>query len=101
MSKVYSCLLAVKNLSDPSSFEPCTPNHLITMKSTIALPPPGNFCQGEFRWSKERQCGQYLLEQFWRHWKKEYLHNVAVRQRWLVPYGDIAMINDEMLPRNE
>ncbi|XP_062865019.1 uncharacterized protein LOC134326790 [Trichomycterus rosablanca] len=32
--------LTVDNLNSPNSLEPLTPNHLITMKSITALPPP-------------------------------------------------------------
>ena len=35
--------LTVDNLSDPASLEPITPNHLLTLKSQVVLPPPGRF----------------------------------------------------------
>lgn len=35
--------LTVDTLNSPNCVEPLTPNHLITMKSTAALPPPGTF----------------------------------------------------------
>ena len=31
------------NLNDPTSLAPLTPNHLLTMKSRVILPPPGKF----------------------------------------------------------
>jgi len=37
--------LTVENLSDPASPEPITPNHLLTFKSKVVLPPPGSFEQ--------------------------------------------------------
>ncbi|KAA8578565.1 hypothetical protein FQN60_002572, partial [Etheostoma spectabile] len=43
MAIVNSRPLTVDNLSDPHSLEPLTPNHLLTMKSVQALPPPGEF----------------------------------------------------------
>jgi len=35
--------LTVENLTDPLASEPLTPNHLLTLKTQIALPPPGKF----------------------------------------------------------
>ena len=35
--------LTAQNLNSPDSPEPLTPNHLLTMKSTIVTPPPGSF----------------------------------------------------------
>lgn len=40
---VNSRPLSVQNISDPMSPEPLTPNHLLTMKSKLILPPPGRF----------------------------------------------------------
>ena len=35
--------LTVDNLSSPEGVEPLTPTHLLTMKSSVILPPPGSF----------------------------------------------------------
>ena len=35
--------LTVENLSDPLAPEPLTPNHLLTLKTQVVLPPPGKF----------------------------------------------------------
>lgn len=43
MSIVNNCPLAVNDISDPTSLEPLTQNNLITMKSSVPLPPPGKF----------------------------------------------------------
>ena len=40
---VNSHPLTTDNLNVPDGPEPLTPNHLITMKSSVILPPPGNF----------------------------------------------------------
>lgn len=48
MAIVNSRPLMVDNLSDPSSPEPLTPNHLLTMKSKISLSPPGTFIKEDY-----------------------------------------------------
>lgn len=98
--------LTVTNLSDPNSPEPLTPNHLLTLKSTVALPPPGQFTREDLFTRKRWRHVQFLAEQFWSRWRKEYLANIATRQRWHVQRrnlqtGDVVMMKDEDLPRNE
>lgn len=106
MAIVNSRPLTVENLNDPNSLEPLTPNHLLTMKSTTVLPPPGKFIREDMYARKRWRHVQYLAEQFWSRWRKEYLTNIAIRQRWHTPkrnlqMGDIVMMRDDDLPRNE
>ncbi|XP_058509227.1 uncharacterized protein LOC131475275 [Solea solea] len=106
MAIVNSRPLTVDNLSDPKSPEPLTPNHLLTMKSITALPPPGRFIREDMYARKRWRHVQYLSEQFWSRWRKEYLFNIATRQRWHTPrrnlkVGDIVMEKADDLPRNE
>lgn len=106
MAIVNSRPLTVDNLSDPNSPEPLTPNHLLTMKSKAALPPPGNFIREDMYARKRWRQVQYLSEQFWSRWKREYLSNIATRQMWHTPkrnlkIGDIVMEKMDDLPRHE
>ena len=92
-------------LNDPKSLEPLTPNHLLTMKTKILPPPPGNFVREDVYARKRWRRVQYLAEQFWSRWRKEYLLDINARQKWLVPkrnlkIGDIVIIQEEA-PRNE
>lgn len=43
MSIVNSRPLTVESINNPTNLEPLTPNHLLTMKSSISLPPQGKF----------------------------------------------------------
>lgn len=102
---VNSRPLTTDNLNDPNSLEPITPNHLITMKTSPALPPPGNFLKEDVYGRKRWRKVQYLAEQFWSRWRKEYLQNIMIRQKWHVPkrniqVGDIVMDVEQTQPRS-
>ncbi|XP_039547061.1 uncharacterized protein LOC120492841 [Pimephales promelas] len=106
MSIVNNRPLTVDGLSDPTSPEPLTPNHLLTMKSSVPLPPPGAFVKEDLYAKKRWRQVQYLSEQFWSRWRKEYLANISLRQRWHalrrnVQVGDIVIVKEEETPRNE
>ena len=59
--------------------EPLTPNHLLTMKSRVLLPPPGEFQCADVCFIKRRKRVQYLVNQFWDRWKKGFL--LALQER--------------------
>nr|XP_046230542.1 uncharacterized protein LOC124051127 [Scatophagus argus] len=106
MSIVNSRPLTTDSISDPKSVEPLTPNHLLTMKSVVPLPPPGNFVREDLYARKRWRRVQYLSEQFWSRWRKEYLANVSLRQQWHVPrrnvrVGDVVIVKEDNVPRNE
>ena len=84
--------LTVDTLNDPNSLSPLTPNHLLTMKSKIVLPPPGSFQEAD-KYSRRR-------------WRKEYLQNLKTRAKWCRPrkdlgVGDVVTIKDEDTPHNK
>ena len=75
MAIVNSRPLAIENINDPCGPEALTPNHLLTMKSGIVMPPPGNFQKEDVYARKRWRRVQYLANQFWSRWKREYLAN--------------------------
>ena len=106
MAIVNSRPLTVDGINDPMAPEPLTPNHLILMKSKVALPPPGKFVKQDMYAAKRWRRVQYLTEQFWSRWKKEYLMESSTRQKWHVPrrnvkVNDIVIIKEDMLPRSQ
>jgi hypothetical protein len=48
-------------LSDPEMLEPLTPNHLLTLKPKVVLPPPGQF-QREFIFPKVVEKGSVFVK---------------------------------------
>ena len=57
--------------SDPDDLDPLTPNHLLTMKSKMVMPPLGNFQKADVYLRKRWKRVQYLSNIFWSRWKKE------------------------------
>lgn len=106
MAIVNSRPLTTEYLNDPSGPEPLTPNHILTMKSTIILPPPGQFTREDLYLRKRWRRVQYLANEFWTRWKKEYLLNLQSRQKWYknrrnLKVNDIVLLQDDLAPRNE
>ena len=106
MAIVNSRPLTPDNLNSPDSMEPLTPNHLIQMKSSSALPPPGTVLREDLYAAKRWRRVQFLTEQFWSRWKREYLLNIIARQRWHSPtrnlkVGDVVMDSDDLSPTGE
>ena len=49
---------------------------------------------------------QYLSNQFWNRWKREFLQSLQERQKWTkrrrnLEADDIVIVKDEQLPRNQ
>ena len=84
---------------------PLTPNNLLTMKSDVVLPPPGDFQRADVYSRKRWRRFQYLANEFWNQWRKGFLQSLQKRQKWIRPRknvmnGDIVLVVDDNLPRN-
>lgn len=82
MAIVNSRPITIHLLNDPTEPQPLTPNLLLTMKSSIILPPPGDFVREDL-YLRKRWCKvQYLANEFWQRWRKEYLLSLQQWQKW-------------------
>jgi hypothetical protein len=79
---VNSRPLAVDRLNDPTSLQPLSPNNLLTMKSNVVLPPPGDFQKEDKYCIKHWRRVQYLANAFWKRWQKEVLTVMQPRSKW-------------------
>lgn len=91
--------------SDPGDLDPLTPNHILTTKSRVVMPPPGNFQKADVYLRKRWKLVQYLSNVFWSRWRKEYVQSLQQRVKWNtarrnLKRGDLVLIVDERVARN-
>jgi len=89
---------------DHDSIEPLSPSQILTLKSKVIMPPPGKFVKEDMYCRKRWRRIQFLANEFWSRWKKEYLSTLTARKKWQKPQqnmkkGDIVLLKDENLPR--
>ena len=90
------------NIKDPY---PLSPNRILTMKTSIVLPPPGKFQRNDV-YMRRRWCRvQYLCNLFWSRWKRKYLPTLQERAKWNkvkrnLKVDDVVLVRDENAPRN-
>ena len=93
-------LTAVSN--DPKDLQPLTPNDLLLLRSkTVA--PPGKFTKLDAYTRRWRHV-QYLAEQFWKRWLREYLPTLQFRGKWQerkpnLVEGELVLVAGENTPR--
>ncbi|KAK3750147.1 hypothetical protein QZH41_004550 [Actinostola sp. cb2023] len=78
---------------------------LLTMKTKVLLPPPGVFQHADLYSRKRWRRVQYLANEFWLRWKKEFLQTLQQRPKWIptnrnMKIDDIVIIKEESQPRN-
>ena len=96
--------LSTESLNDENEI-PLTPNHLLTMKSKVLLPPPGNFQHADVYCRKHWRAVQHLANVLLKRFRKEYLNVCQPRQKWNtvrrnVAVGDIVLVVEKDAPRN-
>ena len=87
---------------DPNDTTVLTPAHFLHMMPVSMVPDEDlSECKSSYltRW----KLVQSLVQQFWKKWKDEYLHQLQVRTKWHtkkpdVQIGEIVTLKDENLP---
>ena len=105
MSIVNSRPLTLQNMSDNDAPMPLSPNHLLTFKSDVVVPPPGYFNMNDLYSRKRWRRVQLLANNFWQQWKKEFVLLLQKRPKWQksqrnVKIGDVVLLKEDDFPRN-
>ena len=95
--------LITKVSDDAKDFNALMPNHLPLLRAGTAT-PPGVFSKEDHYTCRRWRQLQYLSDNFWSRWIKEYLPSLQQRQKWNKPQrnlivNDIVLLLDEKTPR--
>ena len=72
-SKILVHLSLLATVNEPTALEPLTPNHLLTLKSNVVLPPPSEFQRVDVYFQKRWRRVQYLANEYWNLWRGEFV----------------------------
>lgn len=76
------------------------------MKSSIIESPPGRFVREDLYLRKRWKRVQFLSNEFWNRWRKEYLLSLQQRSKWNkdrrnAKVNDIVLLQDDATSRNQ
>ena len=76
------------------------------MKSNVVFPLPGEFQRADLYSRKRWRRVQYLDNQFWLCWRKEYLQSLQTRNKWSkdqrsLSVGNVVIVSEPYVPRNQ
>ena len=91
--------------SDPEHPFILTPSMLLTQRAGTTSTPQCDFSQNELLKHQWKRV-QYLAEEFWNRWRKEYLTTLQPRQKWQqkrpdIKEGDVVLLKEKQVRRNE
>jgi len=83
--------------SDTDEPQPLSPAKLLTMKARPLGPLPGEFIATDLYSPRRWRQVQYLADQFWVRWRREYVQTLQKRSKWNSPRrnlntGDIVLV---------
>ena len=74
--------LTVGTLNDINGQIPLSPSNLLTKKTSVFLPPPGNIERLDLYTRRRRRRIKHITGEFWSHWRNEFFQSLHIRQKW-------------------
>ena len=92
--------MTVDTLGDVQSEQLICTSNILTMKSKVVLPPPGHFVKADEYSRKRWRCIQYIANEFWVRWQKEFLWSLQPHHKWNEKHrnfqnGDIVLLKTD------
>ena len=90
---------------DPKDLSTLSPSHLLLLRESNNL-PPGVFIREDVYSRRRWKQVQYMSNQFWCRWLREYLPSLQERHKWTkskknVSIGDLVLLTDYNVPRGQ
>ena len=79
---VNSRPLTTDVMNDVTSLAALSPINLLTLKSKVVMPPPGNFVSPDQYSRKHWRRVQHISNEFWNRCRKEVLMSLQTRTKW-------------------
>ena len=97
---VNSRPLTVETINDVNNEITLSPSKLLTMKSKVVMPPPGDFGPPNIYSKRRWRRVQHISNEFWSRWRKEFLTTLQERQKWIrnrrnFAVGDIVILKQD------
>ena len=102
---INSRLFTMETISDSKIKIPPSPSNILTMKTSVAMPQPGEISKPDAYSKRRWQRVQHIAEKFWSRRRKEFLQSLQVRPIWKkrnqnFAVGDIVLLRNDCL-RNQ
>ena len=97
---VNSRPLTTDVMNDVTSLALLSPMNLLTLKSKVVMPPPGNFVSPDQYSRKHWRRVQHISDEFWNRWRKEVLLSLQTRTKWHkqqrnCTIGDVVLLKED------
>ena len=84
---------------------PLCPNQILTLRTDVLLPPPGEFERADLYCKRRWRRVQHLANEFWSRWRADFLPTLQERRKWTSPRdnlreGDVVLVIDDDTPRS-
>ena len=89
----------------PSDVSALTPNHFLHGRASVNV-SLGQFVQRDMSLLRRWRHSQFLADQFWRRWRREYVPHLIERSKWPnmqrnLRRGDLVLVVDDNVPRGQ
>lgn len=104
LAQIEACLNSrpLSYVEDHAGLEVLSPGHFL-VGEPLVLVPDTNYEKCNISCLRRWQLTQRMLQDFWRHWSQDYLHQFLQRHKWVYQnpepkVGDVVLIKEDDMP---